>query len=86
MKKREKIMDIREQSGERMARESLWYFSEESVKRFSPIHQDEDSRKFDRPKTIIKGTDQQVSPRYKGKNKFIRECAFVVDWQLSDNL
>jgi len=79
-------MGIREQSNERMARENLWYFSEESVNSFTPIQEDEDSGKLDRYNKIIRGKIDPLVPKTIGRNRLKRECSFVVDWQLSDSL
>jgi len=72
-------------SNERMAREKLWYFSEESVKSFSPILEDEDPGKLDSYKKIIREKNDYLVPKAIGKNRSKRECTFVVDWQLSDS-
>ena len=72
-------------SNERMAREKLWYFSEESVKSFSPILEDEDPGKLDSYNKIIRKKNDHLVPMAIGKNRSKRECSFVVDWQLSDS-
>jgi len=86
MKKREIIMGIREQSNERMVRENLWYFNEDSANNFSSVLEEGDSRKLDSEKKIIKERYDQPIPKSIGRNRPKRECSFVVDWQLSDSL
>ena len=85
MKRREKIMGISDKSNERMVRE-IWYFSEESVKSFSPKQEEVDSGKLDGYKQIIKGKYENFTPKSIGKSNLNREVPFVVDWQLSDSL
>lgn len=85
MKTSEKIIGIKEHLNERMVRKNLWYFSEEIVKGFSHIQQEEYSKKVDSEKRVIKGKDEPlIHSKTLGGNRIIRECSFVVDWQLSD--
>ena len=77
-------MGIREQSNERMVKENLWYFNEESANNFSSKEEDRDSRKVDSGKKTIKPKDNHLIPKPIGRNRFKRELSFVVDWQLSD--
>jgi hypothetical protein len=86
MKKRERIMSIREQSDQKVVREKLWYFSEESAVNFSPIQEKEDSEKLESYAKFIRGRNEQPIPNAVEKNSYTRECSFVVDWQLSDNI
>lgn len=79
-------MGIRNQSNERITREKMWYFSEESVKSYSSTEEEEDSNKLEDYNKIIKEENDRVVPKSKGRNRLIREGSFVVDWQLSDSL
>ena len=86
MKKKEKIIGIREQSNQRLVRERFWYFNEETVNSISPIQKNEDSEKLDSYKKIIRGKNDHLVPKAIRRNRFKQECSFVVDWQLSDSL
>ena len=86
MKKREKIMGIREQSLDKSRREKLWYFSEEIVGNFSSPLKDESFKGPDRTKMAMDRSSDPFAPMTIGKNKTKREYSFVVDWQLSESL
>lgn len=86
MKKREKIMGVREQLLDKSRRENLWYLSEEIVGNFSSLPKDENSKKPDRTKMAINRGSDPFGPKVNGKNKNKRECSFVVDWQLSESI
>ena len=79
-------MSIRDQSGQIIVREKLWYFSEENTGNFSPIQEKEDSEKLENYSKFIKGKNEHAIPNAIEKSRYKRECDFVVDWQLSDNL
>ena len=78
-------MGIKEQSNQIMVRENLWYINEETANNFSPIVENRDSEKLDSEKKSIKERNEHLIPKPIGKNRLKRECAFVVDWQLSDS-
>lgn len=79
-------MAIKEQLNERMVRENFWYFNEETANNFSPTLEEKGSERLEVEKKIIKGKNEHSIPRSIGRIRFKRECAFVVDWQLSDSL
>lgn len=79
-------MGIKEQSNDRMVRENFWYINEETANNFSPIPEERDPERLEIEKKIIKGKNEHSIPRSIGRNRFKRECAFVVDWQLADSL
>lgn len=78
-------MGISDKSNGRIVRENLWYFSEESVKGFSPKKEEVDSGKHEGYKQITKGKFENYTSKSLGKTNLKREVSFVVDWQLSDN-
>jgi len=86
MKKREKIMGINEHSKGRIVREKLWYFSEENADSSNSVKEVNDLEKPDSYSKIIRGRNDHLTPRSIGRNRFKRDNAFVVDWQLSDSL
>jgi hypothetical protein len=82
MRKRERLISIRRQSAGNVSRENLWFFNDDNALDSSPIPEKK-SGKRDISRVINENYDSFIS-KPSEKNKFKKECAFVVDWQLSD--
>ncbi len=82
MRQRERILSIRKQSKDRISRENLWFFNEESVYNPSSISPNKIG-KNDGFRGIREDYDPFIT-KSSEKNKFNKECLFVVDWQLTD--
>lgn len=82
MRKRERIINIRKQIKDRVPRENLWFFNEERVYNASPIPANKIG-KNDEYRGIREDYDPFMT-KTSEKNKFNKECLFVVDWQLTD--
>jgi len=82
MRKRERIIGIRKQMKDRIPRESLWFFNEESVYDQSPVPEKKIGKE-DRFRGIKENYDPFMT-KTSERNKFNKECLFVVDWQLTD--
>lgn len=84
MRKRERIISVRKHSTGKASNENLWFFSEDSVLNSSPIPEKK-SGKHDSLKVINENYNPFMS-KTSERNKQKKECAFVVDWQMSDSL
>jgi hypothetical protein len=82
MKVKKKILHIRKQSRIEIPKESLWFFSEDSVEKQSPVIKRKTIRN-DRL-SILKDDYDRYSGNFSERNKDKEDCTFVVDWQLSD--
>ncbi len=82
MRKIERIISIRKQSSERIPRENSWFLNEEIVHGSSQVHAT-NFRKEGRYSGIKEDYDPFMT-KTSEKNKFNKECLFVVDWQLTD--
>lgn len=78
-------MGIIKQSKEKSGKENLWFFSEEIVGSFSPSVEQEDSGNPEKYSRIIKEKNGHLVPKAIEKDRFKRECSFVVEWQLEDS-
>jgi hypothetical protein len=82
MRKRDRLISIRKQSSVRTPRENLWFFNEETQSKQSPVPSNKIG-KDDRFRGIREDYDPFMT-KTSEKNKFSKECLFVVDWQLTD--
>jgi hypothetical protein len=82
MRKRDRLISSRRQSSERIAKEDLWFFNEETQFNQSPVHSNKIG-KDDRFRGIREDYDPFMT-KTSEKNKLSKECLFVVDWQLTD--
>lgn len=80
MKKR--ILQIRKQSRIEIPKENLWFFSDDSVIKQSPVNRRKKVR--DDRLSILKEEHDRYSLNYYERKADKEECTFVVDWQLSD--
>lgn len=83
MRKRERIISVRKHSTGKASNENLWFFSEDSVLNSSPIPEKK-SGKHDSLRVIDENYNPFIS-KTSERNKQKKECAFVVDWQMSDS-
>lgn len=82
MKARKRILDIRKHSRIASSRENLWFFSEDSTENQSIVEKRKSVRN-DRL-SILKDDYNRYSPEDSGKNRNKKECAFIVDWQMTE--
>lgn len=75
--------DIKKHFNGRVNRESLWFFSENSIVKESPVSVKK-SGKGDSLKMIPENYDPFMLQQTDNRTKLKKECNFVVDWQLSD--
>lgn len=83
MKRRERIISIRKQMKDRVPSENLWFFNEESVYNSSSFPKNKIGKE-----DIFRGIREDYDPfmtKTSERNKFNKECLFVVDWQLTDS-
>jgi hypothetical protein len=83
MRTRERIFSIRKQSKDRVPRENLWFFSEDSVLNSSKIPEKK-AGKSDSLRVINENYNPFMS-KTSERNKLKKECLFVVDWQMSES-
>ncbi len=82
MKARKRILNIRKQSRIGNSRENVWYSSEESLERQSPVSERK-SWRTDHLSILSEDYDR-FSLDYSERSKNKKECPFVVDWQMND--
>lgn len=81
-KVRKRILAIRRQSRIRLPKENLWYYSEESALKQSPVYPENVYRK---DRTSILHEDLKVqSLSDAGRSRYTKDPLFIVDWQMSD--
>jgi hypothetical protein len=82
MKVRNRIISLRKQSRIAQPKNNLWFFSEESVMNQSSVTEKKSFR-IDRA-SIFNDDYTRYSQGNSQLTKVKKECAFVVDWQMSD--
>lgn len=80
MRTRERKLNIRRQSKDRVPRENLWFYNGDSILSSTPIPE---KRSYQRGslRTINENYDPFLE-KTSEKNQLRNECLFVVDWQM----
>jgi hypothetical protein len=74
------ILHIRKQSRIELPKESLWFFSEDSIVNQSPVTKRKTARNDHL--SIYQDDYNRYSLENSGRNKKEKDCTFVVDWQM----
>lgn len=82
MKAGKRILDIRRQSRMTSSNENLWFFSEDSTANQS-IAEKRKSVRNDRL-SILRDDYNLYGTEDSGKARTKKECAFIVDWQMTE--
>jgi len=77
-----KILKIRKQSRIASPTRNLWFLSEESAKNQSPVKEKNSFRND--PTSIFNDDYTRYSQGNADLPRNMKECTFVVDWQMSD--
>jgi len=84
MKTRRRILGVRRNSTVRSPNRNLWFFSDGNIDSQS-VQKEIKSARNDRI-SIMKEDFDRYSSDQSVQDRSKKECTFIVDWQLSDNL
>ncbi|GEM_PF-1146997 len=82
MRARKRILNIRNQSRITIPKEDLWFFSESTPLKQSPVIERKSTR--DDVLSILNQDFTRYSLEDSGRDRNNRVSGFVVDWQMSD--